>query len=467
MRYILDSLGLFWEEVAEPDPLKHTVAVVPEGSPLVPIPVPAIFTGKAALAYFGGEKKTALGSPPHPSTFITISGKRAPVYGQTYKLDGDRIVNYAPVWYRDRYILIGYDLFETVAYFIRGAEQSLGIRDVLDKKGRFNPSSLEKIRGVPPSVPVVKLHSDLLLATLVLLHKREGLPLITKLPGRTPTNLMVSIVVPIRFLKKEGRIKSIVNKLLNKKTPPWYERLVLSEDPLAFYFGSFLDYDLKSLENHLRGIEEGGHEVGLLASIRSSVDFSKMRDEYGLLAEVLRRGSLGLRFPMLATHLKDAWRSAASVNARYSIVGELSGGFGYPLGLNYPSRPFGLVWNLPLVSRVRTPEYARELAEKVSNYSGIVMIEAYTEDAVLTLLKSLRDLMVELDTPLELLKRWEQVKWVTGEFVYDRRFLNMRIKSPEPIDDLGLRIIHPSGRHKVIRVSIPRGKEKEMSVEVV
>ncbi len=192
-----------------------------------------------------------------------------------------------------------------------------------------------------------------------------------------------------------------------------------------------------------------------------------MRDEYGLLAEVLRRGSLGLRFPMLATHLKDAWRSAASVNARYSIVGELSGGFGYPLGLNYPSRPFGLVWNLPLVSRVRTPEYARELAEKVSNYSGIVMIEAYTEDAVLTLLKSLRDLMVELDTPLELLKRWEQVKWVTGEFVYDRRFLNMRIKSPEPIDDLGLRIIHPSGRHKVIRVSIPRGKEKEMSVEVV
>ncbi len=467
VRYVLDSLGIFWEEVSEPDPLKHTVALIPEGSPLVPIPVPSVFIGRAALAYFGGEKKTKVGSPPEPSGFITISGERAPVYGQLYSFEGDRIVGYAPVWVRDRHVLIGYDLFETVSYFIRGAEQSLGLRDVIDRRGRFDPKALEELRGVPPSVPLVKLHSDLVLASLALLHKREGLPFLTKLYGRTPANLTVSLLIPVRFIRREGKFKRVVSKLLGKNTPPWYENLASLSDPLAFYFGSFLDYDLNSMEGELRSIEENGHEVGLLASIRSSVDFSKMRDEYTLISEILRRGSLGIRFPVIATYLKDAWRSAASVNARYSVAGELSGGFGYPLGLNYPSRPYGLVWNLPLTSRVRSPEAARGVVRKLLKYGGMVAVEAYTEDAAIAFISAAKDSMAEVDTPLELLKRWERIKWVKGDFVYDRRFLYMKFRASDAVEDMGVRVIHPSGKHKIVRISLSKGEEREHAVEVV
>ncbi|MEM3929473.1 MAG: hypothetical protein QXX48_04215, partial [Candidatus Korarchaeum sp.] len=306
VRYTLDSLGLFWEEVHEPDPIKHMVSIFPEEAEFVPVVTPSIFVGSTALAYFGGDKVESKRSPPMPAGFLEINKEKSPFFGVKYTFDCERFSRTNPVFRKDSNILIGYDLFRTVAYFLRGAELSLGIRGVKTPDNKINLNAISEIRGVQTNVPAADVHARLLLSLILLLHKMEGLPVALKRispPGRKGA---LAISVPILKVKKE---RSILSRLKNlfRKSEIWIERLGKIDQPITFFAGRGEDYGPSDVSEVLVSLEESGHEVGLLASPKASVNHDTMFDEYRELAEVLKRGDLGIRFRSIESTITDAW----------------------------------------------------------------------------------------------------------------------------------------------------------------
>ncbi|MCS7103654.1 MAG: hypothetical protein NZ992_07230, partial [Candidatus Korarchaeum sp.] len=353
VRYTLDSLGLFWEEVHEPDPIKHMVSIFPEEAELVPVVTPSIFIGNTALAYFSGDKTENKKSPPMPAGFLEMNKEKSPFFGMKYTFDCERLSRTNPVFRKDSNILIGYDLFRTVAYFLRGAELSLGIKGVKTPDSKINLNAISEIRGVQANIPVADVHARLLLSSILLLHKTEGLPLVLKRISPPSRRGALAISVPILKVRKQQR--SILNKLKNlfKKREIWIERLGKIDQSITFFAGKGEDYSPSEVSDVLISFEESGHEVGLLASSKASINHDVMLDEYRELAEVLKRGDLGIRFRSIESTVMDAWDSASFVRARYTVVGDLLRGFGYVLGTSKPFKIGSSLWNLPVIGRVR------------------------------------------------------------------------------------------------------------------
>lgn len=465
VRYTLDSLGLFWEEVHEPDPIKHMVSIFPEEAEFVPVVTPSIFVGSTALAYFGGDKVESKRSPPMPAGFLEINKEKSPFFGVKYTFDCERFSRTNPVFRKDSNILIGYDLFRTVAYFLRGAELSLGIRGVKTPDNKINLNAISEIRGVQTNVPAADVHARLLLSLILLLHRMEGLPVALKRispPGRKGA---LAISVPILKVKKE---RSILSRLKNlfRKSEIWIERLGKIDQPITFFAGRGEDYGPSDVSEVLVSLEESGHEVGLLASPKASVNHDTMFDEYRELAEVLKRGDLGIRFRSIESTITDAWDSASFVKARYAAVGDFLQGFGYALGTSKPFKIDGSLWNLPVVGRVRRESPVTEVLNEIVRRGSFVAIDALTESGAMKLILEAIGRDIWLTTPSKMIGRLEEVRNIKGSFRYDRKYLEGRLTSPSPVREVQVVVIDPEGKESVIETSLEANKPREINLRI-
>ncbi len=461
VKYALDSLGLFWEEVEEPDPLRHSVAIFPESIRFVPVMIPSIFIGETALSYYGGEKKEIENSPPEPISFFYVNKVRVPYFGVKYELNGDKILRQAPLYAKNSNLLLGYDLFRNVSYFLRGGESSLKIRSIKSSDKRFSPQMLEEIRGASSSIPIVDVHAKLLLSAILLLHKREGFPLIMKKVPPSGYNGALSISVPVF---RTGRSRFRLNPF--KRSKSWVESLAKQVDLLSFFVGRGDDYTLPKVKSLLLSLEENGHEVGLLASLRASIDHMTMSDEYDELTNIIKRGNIGIRFKGIISTLVDAWKSAAYVQSSYVLAGELSTGIGFLLGIGYPFKPDGLVWNIPVVARISTTDSARRVANFIAKWECLVDADALNDLSAISLVRNAQEKGIWVTTPVEMLERFKSVSKVKGIFRYDRKYLEGKMTAYSNIKDLQLKIISPEGKDVLLKVDLERNRPKEISVPV-
>ena len=464
VKHILNSLGLFWEEVDEPDPLKHSVAIFPEAADFVPVTIPSIFIGETALSYYGGEKTEVRNSPPEPSRFLNVEKVRIPIFGTKYRLEGDRVLRQAPLFSKGANILVGYDLFRNVSYFLRGAESSLGMRRVRTSDRRLNPRALEEIRGVPISTPIVALHARFLLFSILLLHKREGLPLILKQIQPAGYRGAISISIPVFRRGRSGFLRGLANLIRRSET--WIERLARNEESLTFFVGRGEDYTPSKVRDLLISMEEAGHEVGLLASIRASVDHMAISEEYEELASIIKRGNLGIRFRGLASTLMDAWKAAAYVQADYVLAGELAAGLGFPLGIGCPFRPDGLIWNVPLIGRVTDRRSASRVVDFASKRGCMVAVDSVGELPTMSLVRNAKEKGLWIVTPGKMIERFKSVAEVKGVFRYDRAYLEGKVVPYAGVKDLQLRVINPEGREVSLKVDLEANKTQEIRVPV-
>lgn len=462
VKHIMDSLGLFWEEVDEPDPLRHSIAVFPEATDFVPVPVPSIFVGQSALSYYGGDRTEVKKSPPEPSGFMVVDKVKIPYFGTKYELQGERISRQVPLYGRDSHLLLGYDLFRNVSYFLRGAESSLKLKGVRTSDRKFIPRALEDLRGVPISIPIVDLHAKFLLLMILLLHKREKLPLITKHIPPPGYKAGISVSIP---LLKIGRPSKFNIMGLFRKSESLVERLIKANEELTFFVGKGEDYTPSKIRKILISMEERGHEVGLLASVRASLDHMTMAEEYREVAEILKRGNMGVRFRGIASTLMDAWKSAAYVEAGYVLAGELAEGFGFPLGIGCPFRPDGLVWNVPLIGKVSDRNSANKAVGFASKWGCMVAVDAIDEIAILSLIRSAMERDVWVAPLNSLIERYKAISSIKGAFVYDRRYLEGKL-IPQGGASLQLNVINPEGKKKVVKVDLENGKPQEIRISV-
>jgi len=465
VRYTLDSLGLFWEEVREPDPIRHMVSIFPEEAEFVPVVTPSIFVGSTALTYFGGDKVEMKKSPPMPAGFLEIGREKSPFFGSKYTFDCERLSRTNPVFRRDNHVLIGYDLFRTVAYFLGGAELSLGMRGVKTPDNRINLNAISEIRGVQTSVPTVDVHAKLILSSLLLLHRMEGLPMVLKRispPGRKGA---LAVSVPILRVRRQRSILARIKDFFRKREI-WVERLGKMDKPLAFFAGRGEDYRPSEIGEILTSIEENGHEVGLLASPKASVNQDAMLDEYRELAEVLRRGDLGIRFRIIESTVVDAWESASFVRAKYTLVGDLLQGFGYALGVSRPFRVGGSIWSIPVVGRVRGQSPVAEVLNDIVRRGSFVALDAPTELGVMRLLEEALTRDLWITTPSKMIERLEEVGAVRGSFRYDRKYLEGKLTSPSPVREVQIVVISPEGRESILDISLEANKPKEINLRV-
>lgn len=465
VRYTLDSLGLFWEEVHEPDPIKHMVSIFPEEAEFVPVVTPSVFVGSTALAYFNGDKAESKKSPPMPAGFLEINKERSPFFGAKYTFDCERLSRTNPVFKKDSNVLIGYDLFRTVAYFLRGAELSLGIKGVKTSDNRINLNAISEIRGVQANTPAADVHAKLLLSSILLLHRKEGLPLALKRVSPPGKKGALAISVPILRVKKQ---RSIVARIKNffKKREIWIERLGKIDQPIAFFAGRMGDYGPSEVSGLLMSLEESGHEVGLLASPKASVNHDAMLDEYMELAGLLKRGDLGVRIRGIESTVLDAWDSASFVRARYVAVGDFLQGFGYALGTSKPFRVGSSLWNLPVVGKVRRESPVTEVLREIERRGSFVVLDALTEPGVMKLLLEAISTEVWLTTPSRMIERIEEVRSVKGSFRYDRKYLEGRLVSPSPVKELQVVVIDPDGKEYVIETSLEANKPREINLRI-
>ncbi len=464
VKHTLNSLGLFWEEVDEPDPLKHSVAIFPEATEFVPVTIPSIFVGETALSYYGGDKTEVKKSPPEPAGFMVVDRIKIPYFGARYDLEGGRLLRQAPLYSKDSHLLLGYDLFRNVSYFLKGAESSLGMKRIRTSDRRFNPKVLEDLRGVPVSTPIVDLHAKFLLFSILLLHKREKLPLIMKQIHPSGYKGGMSVSVPIYRTGSSG-LKFDLRRFL-RRTESWIERLIKGTEDLTFFVGRGEDYTPTKIKELLVSMEESGHEVGLLASVRASIDHMSMAEEYEEVATLIKRGGIGIRFKGIASTLMDAWKSAAYVEAGYVLAGEIAGEFGFPLGIGCPFRPNGLVWNIPLVGRVSDRGSAARAAEFVAKWGCMVAVDAMDELSTLSLLRNAHERGIWIAPPSTLVERFKAVSDVKGTFRYDRKYLEGKIMPYGDVKDLQLRVINPEGKDSVMRVDLEAGKSHEIRIPV-
>jgi len=462
IRYTLNSLGLFWEEVHEPDPIKHMVSIFPEESEFVPVVTPSIFIGSAALAYFGGDKVESKRSPPMPSGFLELNKEKSPFFGCKYSFDCERLSRTNPIFRRDGNILVGYDLFKTIAYFLMGAELSLGMKQVKTPDNRINLAAISEIRGAETRIPAADLHAKLLLSLILMLHKSEGLPLVLKRASPPGRRGALAISVPVQRI---GKGRSLVDKLKNilRKREIWIERISKIQDSITFFAGRGEDYSPSSIGESLLALEENGHEVGLLASPKASVSHDVILDEYRELAETLKRGDLGIRFRSIESTVNDALESAMFVKARYAIVGEIYQGFGYPLGV---SRPFkiGSLWNIPTLGRVRRERVA-EVMEEIAKRGGFVSLDAMTELSVLTAINEASSREIWITTPSKMIDRLEGLYNVRGTFRYDRRYLEGKVTSQRQID-VQILVIPPEGKETILEMSLEENKPHQINLRI-
>ncbi len=464
VRHTLNSLGLFWEEVDEPDPLKHSVAIFPEATEFVPVTIPSVFVGETALSYYGGDKTEVKKSPPGPAGFMVVDRIKIPYFGTKYDLEGERLLRQAPLYSRDSHLLLGYDLFRNVSYFLKGAESSLSMKRIKTSDRRFNPKVLEDLRGVPVSTPIVDLHAKFLLFSILLLHKRERLPLIMKhIP---PSGYKGGMSVSIPLLRRGGSGLRFDPRRFLRRTESWVERLIRGTEDLTFFVGRGEDYTPSKIRELLVSMEESGHEVGLLASVRASIDHLSMAEEYEEVAAIIKRGDIGIRFRGIASTLMDAWKSAAYVEAGYVLAGEIAGEFGFPLGIGCPFMPNGLVWNIPLVGKVSDRESAAGAADFVAKWGCMVAVDALDEISTLSLLRNARERGVWIAPPSSLVERFRAVSGVKGTFRYDRRYLEGKIIPYSDVKDLQLKIINPEGKDSFTRVDLVSGKPHEIRIPV-
>ncbi len=461
IKYTLDSLGLFWEEVEEPDPLRHSVAIFPELTEFVPVTIPSIFIGETALSYYGGEKKEVENSPPEPASFFYVNKVKVPYFGIKYELSGDKILRQAPLYAKDGNLLLGYDLFRNISYFLRGGESSLKVRGIKSNDKRLNPQVLEEVRGIPPSIPIVDIHARFLLSAILLLHKREGFPLIMKKTPPSGYNGALSISIPV-FKTERPRFR--FNPF--KKSESWVRRLARHADPLSFFVGRGDDYTPPKVKDLLLFLEENGHEVGLLASLRASIDHMAMSEEYEELTSIIKRGNVGIRFRGIISTLIDAWKSAAYVQSSYVLAGELSTGIGFSLGIGYPFKPDNLVWNIPVVARVTTTDSARKVASFVAKWECLVDADALNELSAISLARNAQERNIWVTTPVEMIERFKSVSEVKGVFRYDRKYLEGKITAYSNIKDLQLRIISPEGKDVFLKVDLEENRPKEINIPV-
>jgi len=464
VKHTLNSLGLFWEEVDEPDPLKHSVAIFPEATEFVPVTIPSIFIGETALSYYGGDKTEIKKSPPEPAGFMVVDRVKIPYFGAKYDLEGEQLLRQAPLYSKDSHLLLGYDLFRNVSYFLHGAESSLGLKRIRTSDRRFNPKVLEEMRGVPASTPIVDLHAKFLLFSILLLHKRERLPLIMKRIPPSGYKGGMSISIPVYRMGRSG-LRLDLRRLL-RRTESWIERLVRRTEDLTFFVGRGEDYTPTKIREMLVSMEESGHEVGLLASVRASIDHMSMAEEYEEVATVIKRGGIGVRFKGIASTLMDAWKSAAYVEAGYVLAGEIVGDFGFPLGIGCPFKPNGLVWNIPLVGRVSDRESAARAADFVAKWGCMVAVDALDELSTLSLLRNAHERGIWVAPPSSLVERFRAVSDVKGSFRYDRKYLEGKIMPYSDVKDLQLTVINPEGRDSVMRVDLQAGKSHEIRIPV-
>ncbi len=461
VKYALNSLGLFWEEVEEPDPLRHSVAIFPEATEFVPIVIPSIFIGETAISYYGGEKKEVKNSPPEPAGFFNVNNVKIPYFGVKYEPNGDKILRQAPIYAKDSNLLLGYDLFRNINYFLKGGESSLNIRRIKSSDKRLDPKVLEEIRGTPPSIPIVDVHTRFLLSSILLLHKREGFPLIMKKVPPSGYNGALSISVPVF---RTGRSRFRFNPF--RKPESWIESLARHADPLSFFVGRGDDYTPSKVRDLLLSLEENGHAVGLLASLRASIDHMVISEEYEELTSIIKRGNVGIRFKGIISTLVDAWKSAAYVRSSYVLAGELSRGMGFSLGISYPFKPNDLVWNIPVVARVATTDSARRVADLVARWECVVDADALNDLSAISLIRSAQERGIWVTTPTEIIERFRSVSEVKGLFRYDRRYLEGKMTSYSDVEDLQLRIISPEGKDMILKIDLEGNRPKEINVPV-
>ena len=386
-----------------------------------------------------------------------------PFYGIRYSFDGDKILGQAPLVAKNDHILVGYDLFDNVSYFLRGAESSLGMKRIKGRDLRLNPQSLQEIRGVPPSVPIVDIHAKLLLFSILLLHKREGFPLLVKrIP---PADFLAGLAISFPVLSIGKPRFGIISKILGKGES-WLERLAKNSDQIAFFVGRGEDYSPSGISDELRFLEESGHEVGLLASTRASIDHSVIAEEYEELANVLKRGDIGVRFRGISSTLMDAWKSAAYINASYVLTADLTSGIGFGLGISLPFKPNDLVWNIPVIARLYGREKVPNVVDFIKNKGGMVAVDVYDEYAALSLNNRAQKAGLWVTTPDRMIKRFRAVSGVRGVFRYDRKYLEGKIVSAEDVKDLSLRVINPSGRDIYLKIDLVKDKSYEVNVPV-
>ncbi len=464
VRHTLNSLGLFWEEVDEPDPLKHSVAVFPEATQFVPVTIPSIFVGETALSYYGGEKNEVKRSPPEPAGFMVVDKVKIPYFGVKYDLEGERLLRQAPLYSKDSHLLLGYDLFRNVSYFLRGAESSLGLKRIRTSDRRFNPKVLEELRGVPVTTPLVDLHARFLLFAILFLHKRERLPLIMKQIPPSGYRGGMSISVPV-YRTGSSRLRFDLRRFL-RRAESWLERLVKGAEDLTFFVGRGEDYTPSKIRELLITMEESGHEVGLLASVRASIDHMSVAEEYEEVATILKRGGIGIRFRGVASTLMDAWKSAAYVEAAYALAGELADEMGFLLGTGYPFKAQGLVWNVPLLGRVSGRSSASRAAELAARWGGMMAVDVLDDLSTFSLIRAARERGLWVAPPTALLERYRAVSDVKGTFRYDRRYLEGKLMPYSQVKDLQLRIMNPEGRDSVIRVDLEDGRPHEIRIPV-
>lgn len=464
VRNTLNSLGLFWEEVSEPDPIRHMVSIFPEEAEFVPVATPSIFIGSTALAYFRGDKVESKKSPPMPAGFLEMNKEKSPFFGMKYTFDCEKLSRTNPIFRKESNVLIGYDLFRTVAYLARGAELSLGVKGVKTPDNRLNLSAISEFRGAPVSVPAVDVHAKLLLSSILFLLKMEGLPLVLKRispPGRRGA---VALSVPVLRLGKSrsilGRLKSIF-----RRRESWLERLGKLTQPMTFFAGRGRDYSPSEVRELLLSIEESGHEVGLLASQKASVSHDTILDEYRELAETLRRGDLGIRFRGMESTLSDALEAASFVKARYVIIGDPLQGFGYYLGISKPYK-FDSFWNFPLIGKIRREQQAQGPLEDIAKRGSFVAIEALTESSILSVLREAESRGVWVATPSKIIERYESICSVKGSFRYDRKYLEGKLVSQSPVKDVQLIVVNPEGRESVLEIELESNKPREINLRI-
>ncbi|ACB06971.1 hypothetical protein [Candidatus Korarchaeum cryptofilum] len=462
IRYTLNSLGLFWEEVHEPDPIKHMVSIFPEESEFVPVVTPSIFIGSTALAYFGGDKVEGKRSPPMPSGFLELNKEKSPFFGSKYSFDCERLSRTNPIFRKDGSILVGYDLFKTVAYFLMGAELSLGMKQVKTPDNRINLAAISEIRGVEARVPAADLHARLLLSLILMLHKSEGLPLVLKRASPPGRRGALAISVPVQRI---GRSRSLIGKLKNllRKREIWIEKISKIQESITFFAGRGEDYSPSGIGESLLALEENGHEVGLLASPKASVSHEAILDEYRELAEILKRGDLGIRFRSIESTINEAFESAMFVKAKYTIVGEIYQGFGYPLGVSRPLK-VGSIWSIPTLGRVRR-ERAADVMEEIAKRGSFVSLDAMTELSVLTAINEALKREIWITTPSKMIERLEGVYNVRGTFRYDRRYLEGKITSQTPLD-VQILVIPPDGKETVLELNLEENKPHQINLRI-
>lgn len=464
VRNTLNSLGLFWEEVSEPDPIKHMVSIFPEEAELVPITTPSIFIGSTALAYFQGEKVENKMSPPKPAGFLELNRKKSPFFGMKYTFDCERLSRTNPVFRKESNILIGYDLFRTIAYLARGAELSLGVREIKTRDNKLDLNAVAELRGAPVSVPAVDVHAKLLLSSILFLFRIEGLPLVLKRLSPPGKRGALAISVPVLKL---GKPRSLLEKMKSifRKKELWIEKIWKINNPMAFFTGRGWDYTPSEVTELLLSIEENGHEVGLLASPKASISHEAILDEYRELAEALKRGDLGIRFRGIESTFSDALEAASFVKAKYVIIGDPLHGFGYFFGISKPYKIDSL-WNFPLIGKVRREQYVPILVDEVAKRGSFSTVEALTKQAILSIIREAESKGVWISTPSKILERLERIYAVRANFRYDRKYLEGKLIAQSPIKDFQIVAVNPEGRETVVEVELESNKGMEINLRI-